>query len=166
MNLHAAAIASERLDSMLRSDPGRLRRRSISLGVPIDDADDAAQNAALRAWRSLGSLRSADAGPMCAWLDTIVRSTAIDMSRARKDDLGEVMCERLASGQDIEAEAELRDRLEAAFRAIDRLPDEFRQPLLMSVVDGMTAQNIGQELGITPAAARQRISRARRALRG
>ncbi|WP_194763984.1 sigma factor-like helix-turn-helix DNA-binding protein [Microbacterium sp. UFMG61] len=30
----------------------------------------------------------------------------------------------------------------------------------------MTAQEIGRQLGITPAAARQRISRARRALRG
>lgn len=166
MNAQTTAVASERLGSLLRSDPGRLRRRSISLGVPIDDADDAAQNAALRAWRSLGSLRSSDAGPLCAWLDTIVRTTAIDMSRARKDDLGEVLCERLASGQDVEGEAELRDRLEAAFRAIHRLPDDLRHPLLMSAVDGMTAQEIGQELGIAPAAARQRISRARRALRG
>ena len=166
MNAEATAVASARLDRMLRTEPDRLRRRSISLGVPVADADDAAQNAALRAWRSIPGLRSAEAGPMCAWLDTIVRTTAIDMNRARRDDLGEVMCERLASGQDVEAEAELRERLEAAFRSIDRLPDDLRRPLLMSVVDGMTAQEIAHSLGIAPAAARQRISRARRALRG
>lgn len=165
VNAEVIAVASARLDTMLRTEPERLRRRSISLGVPPADADDAAQNAALRAWRSLSALRSADAGPMCAWLDTIVRTTAIDMNRARKDDLGEVLCERLASPQDVEAEAELRERLEAAFRAIDALPDDLRQPLLMSVVDGLTAQEIAQRLSITSAAARQRVSRARRALR-
>ena len=157
--------ASARLDSMLRAEPDRLRRRSISLGVPLSDADDAAQNAALRAWRSLHGLRSAEAGPMCAWLDTIVRTTAIDMNRARKDDLGEVMCERLVSRQDVEAEAELRDRLESVFRAIGGLPDDQRVPLLMSVVDGLPAHEIALRLGLEPAAVRQRISRARRALR-
>lgn len=157
--------ASRRLDSMLRAEPDRLRRRSISLGVPLADADDAAQNAALRAWRSLSALRSADAGPMCAWLDVIVRTTAIDMNRARKDDLGEVMCERLASRQDVAAEAELRETLERALRAIDGLPDDLRHPLLMSVVDEMTAPQIADELAISPAAARQRIARARRMLR-
>jgi len=78
----AENVASAHLARMLRAEPQRLRRRSISLGVPAFEADDAAQNAALRAWRLLGTLRSVDEGPMCAWLDTIVRSTAIDMHRA------------------------------------------------------------------------------------
>lgn len=44
------------LSAMIEGDPDRLRRRSISLGVPVDDADDAAQNALLRAWRSISHL--------------------------------------------------------------------------------------------------------------
>lgn len=32
-------IASARLAAMLRDDPHRLRRHSVSLGVPVDDAD-------------------------------------------------------------------------------------------------------------------------------
>ncbi|MGW8484159.1 RNA polymerase sigma factor [Microbacterium sp. NPDC055903] len=162
----AVAEASAHLSRMLREEPHRLRRRSISLGIPVVDADDAAQNAALRAWRSLSSLRSPDAGPMCAWLDAIVRTTVIDMQRARKDDLGEVLCERLQSPQDVEHEAEVHEHLAAVLRAIEDLPPQLRRPLELSAVDELSAEQIGERLGITPAAVRQRISRARRALRG
>ncbi|WP_413354597.1 RNA polymerase sigma factor [Microbacterium sp. 1P06AB] len=157
-------VASARLAAMLRDDPHRLRRRSVSLGVPVDDADDAAQTVALRAWRSLPALHSTDAGPMCAWLDVIARTTAIDMHRTRKETLGEVMCEQLEASDDVESAVETSERLAAALRAIERLPDELRRPLLLSAVDGLAATDIAQQLGISPAAARQRISRARKAL--
>lgn len=160
-----AALASARLTTLLRSEPQRLRRRSISLGVPVDEADDAAQNVALRAWRSLASLHSTEAGAMCAWLDTIARSTAIDMNRARKDSLGEVMCEKLESGQDVEAEAEIHASLSEALAAIAELPEDLREPLLLSAVEGYAAGEIAERLGITAAAVRQRVSRARRLLR-
>ncbi|MFK4790285.1 RNA polymerase sigma factor [Microbacterium sp. ZW T5_56] len=160
----ARSSASGRLMDLLRGDPGRLRRRSISLGVPIDDADDAAQNAALRAWRSLGDLRGAEEGQLCAWLETIIRSTAIDMNRARRDHVGEAMCETLESGQDVAGVAEARERLTAVLRAIDALPNGLRQPLLMSVVDELPTAEIARRLGLSAVAVRQRISRARRAL--
>lgn len=158
-------VASARLGRMLRADPGRLRRRSISLGMTANDAEDAAQNAALRAWRALRTLRSTDEGPMCAWLDVVVRTTVIDMQRARKSDLGEVMCERLESGHDVERDAEVHDELLSAISAIDHLSPELRTPLVMSVFDELSALEIAEKLGITPAAVRQRISRARKALR-
>lgn len=158
-------VASAQLDRMLRADPGRLRRRSISLGMPASDADDAAQNAALRAWRALTTLRSTDEGPMCAWLDVVVRTTVIDMQRARKNDLGEVMCERLESGHDVERDAEVHDELLSALSAIEHLSPELRDPLVMSVFDELSAPEIAAQLGMAPAAVRQRISRARKALR-
>jgi len=158
--------APDRLAAMLRAEPQRLRRRSISLGVPVSDADDAAQNAALRAWRSVDALRSSDSGSVCSWLDTIVRTTAIDMHRARKDDLGEVLCDRLESGQDVAREVELQEQLTAAFQAIASLPPTLREPLLLFVIDGRSAGDIAKELGLSAATVRQRIARARRALRG
>ncbi len=164
---HAASVraAADHLTALLQSEPHRLRRRSISLGVPVDDADDAAQNVALRAWRSLAGLHSVEAGPLCAWLDSIARTTAIDMNRQRKDDLGEVMCDRLESGQDVEANTELRAQLSEALTSVSKLSDELRTPLVMSVVDELPATEIADRLGLTAVAVRQRISRARRALR-
>lgn len=41
------------LSRLITAEPDRLRRRSISLGVPAADAEDAAQTSLLRAWRSV-----------------------------------------------------------------------------------------------------------------
>lgn len=157
--------AETRLRAMLREEPQRLRRRSISLGVPLDEADDAAQISALRAWRSLGHLQSTEPGAMCAWIDSIARRTAIDLHRARRDDAGEVLCDRLEAPGDLEAEAATCERLSAVLRAIRDLPDELRVPLTMSIVDEKSAPQIAEELGLSAAAVRQRIARARKALR-
>lgn len=153
------------LASMLTAEPHRLRRRSISLGVRPDDADDAAQIAAMRAWRAIDGLERTDAGTMCSWLDVIARRTAIDLARRTPPTDGEVECERLRAEQDVEREAELQARLAAALRSIRALPAELRDAMLMSAVDGRSAGEIAERLGITPAAARQRVSRARKALK-
>ena len=63
---------------------------------------------------------------MCAWLDVVVRTTVIDMQRARKSDLGEVMCERLESGHDVERDAEIHDELLSALSAIEHLSPELK----------------------------------------
>ncbi|MFE6966253.1 sigma-70 family RNA polymerase sigma factor [Agromyces sp. NPDC057679] len=150
---------------MLTAEPHRLRRRSISLGVRRDDADDAAQIAAMRAWRSIDGLERADAGTMCAWLDVIARRTAIDLARRNPPTDGEVECERLRARHDVEHEAELQAQLVTVLRSIGELQPELRDALLMSAVDGKSAGEIAERFGITPAAARQRVARARRALK-
>ncbi|MFF2276261.1 sigma-70 family RNA polymerase sigma factor [Agromyces sp. NPDC058126] len=153
------------LTAMLSAEPHRLRRRSISLGVRPDDADDAAQIAAMRAWRSIDGLERTDAGTMCSWLDVIARRTAIDLARRIPPTDGEVECERLRARHDVEHEAELHERLAVVLQSIRALPPELRDALLMSAVDGKSAGEIAERFGITPAAARQRVARARRALK-
>ncbi|MFF2274121.1 RNA polymerase sigma factor [Agromyces sp. NPDC058136] len=157
--------ARRALESMLAADPQRLRRRSISLGVHPDEADDAAQTAALRAWRAVDSLESSEPGTMCSWIDVIARRTAIDLARRRPPSDGEVECERLRAAQDVEREVELHARLSEALRAIRELTPELREPLLLSVVDELPAAEIAARLDLSTDAVRQRISRARKALR-
>ena len=163
-----ASTAGQRrrtLTAMLTAEPHRLRRRSISLGVRPDDADDAAQIAAMRAWRSIDGLERTDVGTMCSWLDVIARRTAIDLARRTPPTDGEVECERLRARHDVEHEAELQVYLAAVLRSIRALSPELRDALVMSAVDGRSADEIAERFGITPAAARQRVSRARRALK-
>jgi RNA polymerase sigma-70 factor (ECF subfamily) len=50
-------------------------------------------------------------------------------------------------------------------RAILKLPDEYREPLVMQVLGGLTTQEIGKELGLTQAAVLTRLFRARNKLR-
>lgn len=156
------------LTEMLREEPERLRRRSISLGVHPNDADDVAQNAALRAWRAVDDLRATDRGTMCSWLDAIARTAAADLSRrerVRQTD-GQVKCDSLEHPERTEESAELHDSLVRALEAIRALPETLREPLMLSVVDELSAREIAERLGISPATVRQRVSRARRSLRG
>lgn len=149
---------------MIESDPHRLRRRSLSLGVPFSDADDVAQNAVLRAWRSIEQLESPEPGQMCSWLDAIARNAATDLARhTMRRPLGE-LSDDLPAESSVAEDAAMRQILDGALAAIRALPAHLRDPLLLSVVDGLATAEIAQRLGTTPAAVRQRISRARRSL--
>lgn len=154
------------LSELIAADPDRLRRRSISLGVPIDDAEDAAQTALLRAWRSIAHLETPEPGRVCSWLDAIARNVAIDLARRRARRPEAILDDDTAGAQpSVHAAVEIRVFLDGALDAVHALPETLREPLLLSVVDELTAEQVAERLGIEPAAARQRISRARKALR-
>lgn len=156
--------AESSLASMFTAEPARLRRRSISLGIHPSDADDVAQMVAMRAWHGVNGLRATEYRPMCSWLDTIARNTVIDVARKRAR-MNEVPIEfDEPSGDDLELDVEVRDQLERTLVALQELPDSLRVPLLMSAIEGASADDIAIAMDISPANARQRISRARRAL--
>jgi RNA polymerase sigma factor (sigma-70 family) len=152
------------LVAMITDDPGRLRRRSISLGVSPDDADDVAQTVLLRAWRSIEHLHTPEPGQMCSWLDTIARNAATDLARQQSRRPAVDLDEDLSDTRTVSQEVEMRVILDGALRAIHSLPETLRDPLLMSVADDLSAPEIAERLQITPATARQRIARARKAL--
>lgn len=149
---------------MIAGDPGRLRRRSISLGVPVDDADDVAQTAVLRAWKSIEHLHTPGQRQMCSWLDAIARNAAADLARQHIRRPTVPLDEHLADDTSVDDEVELHLRLQATLTALHALPDALLEPLLLTIVEGLTAPEIADRLGIAPAAVRQRISRARKAL--
>lgn len=154
------------LETMVAQDPQRLRRRSISLGVGLDDADDVAQTALLRAWRSIERLETPEPGALCSWLDTIARNVAIDLARQRSRRPVAEFDPDEPDGVSVAAQVEVRVILDRALEAVRALPESLREPLLLTVVDGLTAAQVADRLGIEPAAARQRISRARKAMNG
>jgi RNA polymerase sigma-70 factor (ECF subfamily) len=154
------------LESMVSGDPQRLRRRSISLGVDLDDADDVAQTALLRAWRSIESLEMPEPGAMCSWLDTIARNVVIDLARQRARRPASELDPEQAGEVSVAAQVEVRVILDGALEAVRALPESLREPLLLAVVDGLTTAQVAARLGIEPATARQRISRARKAMSG
>lgn len=169
-----APAASERtadgrrraLTEMVAADPQRLRRRSIARGVPPSDADDVAQTALLRAWRSIEGLDASDRGQLCAWLDAIARNAAVDLARQRQRRAEDALDDALPDRVDVHGETEMRIILERALQAIRALPASLREPLLLSAVDGLSTDAIAERLGLRPATVRQRISRARKVLAG
>lgn len=152
------------LTFMIAEDPKRLRRRSISLGVHVDDADDVAQMALLRAWRSVAHLETPEPGRVCAWLDAIARNVVIDLARQRSRRPESELDPEWASNANVASEVEVRVLLDGALAALNGLPESLREPLLLTTVDGLSMVEVAERLGLEPAAVRQRVSRARKAL--
>lgn len=122
--------------------------------------EDLVQETFLRAWRALGSLRSDDSAK--PWLLTILRREHLRLREKRGRDLPLDREESLDSIPEAEADAEtvvLR-------QALDRLPEEYREPLLLQVIGGFSAEEIGRMIGASAPAVLTRLFRARRKLRG
>jgi RNA polymerase sigma-70 factor (ECF subfamily) len=59
----------------------------------------------------------------------------------------------------------MADRHAAVHRLIDAMPEEFRQPLALSAVEGWNSCETARLMGLTEGTVRTRLLRARRILR-
>ncbi|MGE5286458.1 MAG: sigma-70 family RNA polymerase sigma factor [Micromonosporaceae bacterium] len=130
------------------------------------DAEDAVQDAYLRAVRHFGGYRG---GNTRAWLLTIVRRTCYSRLQRHKLDsrmteFDETVHGEAPPGDDPEAEM-LRGALgEALNQAIDALPVEFREVVILRDVQGLAYGEIAEVVGIPVGTVMSRLSRARQRL--
>ncbi|HEX9489727.1 MAG TPA: sigma-70 family RNA polymerase sigma factor [Stellaceae bacterium] len=143
-----------------------LRRYARALLGDRIDADDLVQDCLARAlsrahlWRPGTDLR--------AWLFTILHNIHINNLRSRRahvaanEDLSYGRTARaMAALPDQDARLELRD-LE---RALDRIPDEQRQVLLLVGMEGMSYDEAARVVGVPIGTIMSRVARGRDALR-
>lgn len=135
-----------------------------------DLADDLAQEALLRAFRALSSLDDPDKfGP---WLHGIALRTCLDWLRSRRrapipfSALGpdvnpdEFLCTRAH-----EADAERSDERRALLAEVARLPEPYRQVVMLYYYEDVTYRDIAAALGVSPATVNARLTKARALLR-
>jgi RNA polymerase sigma-70 factor (ECF subfamily) len=139
----------------------RMVHAILLVRVPPSDAEDLVQDVFLSAMRQLKGLRSAAA--FRGWLGSIARNRAIDFFRgARAETPLEEACARqpvAAAGQHNELESHV------ALDAIRRLPEAYRETLLMRLVEGMTGPEIARRTGLTPESVRVNLCRGMKLLR-
>lgn len=130
------------------------------------DAQDVAQEACLRALRFFGSFRGENAR---AWLLTIVRNTFYTWLRKNRppENVVELDDEGLAI-EDVSVNAEiLNSRLadaDAIRRAIEELPVEFREIVILREMEGFSYKEIAEVAGVPLGTVMSRLTRARRQL--
>jgi RNA polymerase sigma-70 factor, ECF subfamily len=122
-------------------------------------AEDAVQEATLRAWRSIGQLRSSAQAK--SWFLTIVANRSRSMRGARWWSVIRSPMTRSAWP----SPADAADRREDLSKALGRLSPEERAAVFLRFYEDMTTREVGEALGITGTAARSRIHRALRRLR-
>lgn len=123
--------------------------------VPPAEVDDLVQEVFLQAWRRIASLREAAA--IGGWLAMIARNRATDYHR-RANHTAELP-DSLPAADSREAESR------AVLEAIKSLPEAYREPLLLRLVEGMTGPEIAARTGLTPASVRVNLHRGMKQLR-
>src|SRR5262245_15726117 len=112
--------------------------------VPPGDAEDLVQDVFVSAMRQLRGLRSA--GAFRGWLAAIARHRAIDYFRESR--------ERVPLDENTEPlSSSGRGADEQAFAVLDtvrRLPEAYRETLILRLVEGMTGPEIADRTGLTP----------------
>ena len=161
---------SEWLARQFEEQRGHLRAVAYRMLGSVAEADDAVQDAWLRASRAEGAAIE----NMRAWLTTIVARVCLNMLRARKTHPEEWLDAHLpdfvVTGPDSsqpEEEALLADSVGLALLVVlDTLAPAERLAFVLHDVFKLPFEEIAPMVDRTPAAARQLASRARRRVRG
>lgn len=152
------------IQALYRRYSGRVLAVVRRLTADEDGAADCAQEAWVRAIRSLPRFRGESA--FGTWLHRIAINTALHARRSerRRAVHEEPMPPALevAGSQAPAGDALLRRRLQAA---LDRLPDGMRQVLVLHDVEGMTHEEIGAALGVAPGTSKSQLFKARAQMR-
>jgi len=121
-------------------------------------AEDVVQESFARAWKAWSELR--DLAQAKAWLFTIVRNEcARSFSRNRAESSSDELDEsQLPAIPSFEAGVETA-------QIVERLPQTYREPLLLQVLGGFSCAEIAGLLGTSEGAVMTRLTRARQALR-
>jgi RNA polymerase sigma-70 factor (ECF subfamily) len=128
------------------------------------DAQDVVQDAYLRALKYFEGFRGTEASDGRAWLLAIVRNTAFTWRRRYRQESAE-FDEQLHSEAvaEVHPEAALlgASARESLHQALDRLPPEFREVIVLRELQGLSYKEIGEVTGVPAGTVMSRLSRAR-----
>lgn len=131
------------------------------LGSPAD-AEDAAQESLVKAWRSIGRFRQGSA--FGTWLYRIVTNHCLNVIAARRPTVEWDDDRAAGHGLDPADQVQQRAEMQALKRSIAGLPAEQRAALVLREFEGLAYEEVAEILGITLAAVKGRIHRARLAV--
>jgi RNA polymerase sigma factor (sigma-70 family) len=126
--------------------------------------EDEAREAANSTWTAIWETREAAERDISLrpWLFRIAHDRAIDIRRRRRPN--DELDLELVALDDTEADSELHERFATLRADLMSLPQRQRAALALRAMSGLSHEEIGAVLGITPAAAKQTVYEARRAL--
>jgi RNA polymerase sigma-70 factor (ECF subfamily) len=143
------------------------------------EAEDIAQEAFLRAFRSLGKLKEPAA--FLGWLMRIARNLATDHLRGRKPTLsldalrdragdaefGKIAAFGARTGTPPEWEQKLErgEEVELVMRALEQLPDRYREVIALKYIQDLDGRSMARLLGEPEGTIRNRLFRALEKLR-
>jgi RNA polymerase sigma factor (sigma-70 family) len=149
------------LAAVISGSHPHVHRFAGSLCATPQDAEDAAQEALIILYRKIGTLRASSA--LASWMFRIVRNECLRRLTVALDGRAAVVCEPVAPPTE---DVVLR-RLEAerVAAAISELPTDQRIVLVMRDIQGLPGHEVARALGLSSAAMKSRLHRARAGVR-
>jgi RNA polymerase sigma-70 factor (ECF subfamily) len=128
------------------------------------EAEDVAQEALLRLWRSAEGLEVGPQG-VRPWLRRVVSNLCVDRMRSgRRVSVVEEVPERIEPATQL-AHMEAQDVSQRVDAALKDLPDRQRMALTLFHYEGLSQIEVGRIMGITDEAVESLLARARRSLK-
>jgi RNA polymerase sigma-70 factor, ECF subfamily len=153
--IRAVRAGDEGAFARLYADYSRMVHAILLGRVPRRDVDDLVQDVFISAYTRIRELREPAA--FGGWLATIARNRATDYLRQSREQVE--LPDELPGGEPIEAETF------ALLEIVRKLPDAYRETLLMRLVEGMSGNEIAERTGLTPASVRVNLHRGMKLLR-
>ena len=127
------------------------------------DAEDVAQEAALRLWRNSARIEVGEAG-LGGWLYRVTTNLALDRIRGRRSD-GPDALELVTVPPDQQRLLVERDLGTRVDKELQALPERQRAALVLCHFEGLSMSDAGEIMGISAEAIESLLARGRRALR-
>ncbi len=132
----------------------------------VGTSEELAQETFIRAWRSLGQLE--DPGKFRAWLCTIARNLANTSLRGGRRGTThplETAAGLPAPGPRPDEAALTKERQEIVWTAVERVPLEYREPLVLFYRRLQSVGEVAADLGLSEETVRQRLHRGRQLIK-
>ncbi len=142
---------------------------ALAITRDVQASEDIAQEAFIKAWQQLNQLQNA--ASFLPWLRQITRNLARDWLRANRNRPLTGEGAEIAIGLAADPAPSPDERLAlteqelAASEIISALPEDSRETLLLFYREGQSSQQVADLLGLSDAAVRKRLSRARATVR-
>lgn len=148
---------------------GKLMAIAVRMTPNREVAEDLLQNAFIKIFNSLGSLKSYEPDVVYAWCKVIVRNTIIDYHRGRKvyeisfDDSLDLPFED--TGYDMDYLESKKVTPNKIIRALQNLPPKYNLVFNLHVIDGYRHDEISKMLNINIGTSKSNLSKAKDRLR-
>jgi RNA polymerase sigma-70 factor (ECF subfamily) len=149
-------------EALFTSHGARMKSLALNMLGNVADAEDAVQEAFLRAYRARGEFRAGAA--LYTWVTRILINTCYDVGRRRSTHRGDTSIDADLPVEVPVAASDhpLRLTLE---RAIQQLSPIYRDVFLLCEVEGFTHREVAAVLAIPEGTSKARLFEARRQLR-
>jgi len=170
----AQAGGAAAFEELMRRNAATLQKTAVSILRDADEAEDEVQNAWLRAWRHIGGF--AGESKFSTWMTRIVMNQCLmrlrqsrraafvylDAELAGMDGVGLEVTDQAQTPEEALWEREVTELVQ---REIRRIPPLLRRALELREVKQLPMPEVAGELGISVAATKSRLLRARHELR-